>query len=221
VPKDFAGQRGIAFLRDQLRRIVRRELIDEEEISGGDSIFQQLNPLANKRGDGQKLLRQGRETSLLEKWLEEQSEPFNGQRADVLGVKVDCFRVEGRIFRKVDDSVGAVDAFKRESGGELVEREDFAIVFRRPAEQAEKIDEGAREKPGVAVGGDADDRAVLALGELCAVGRNQQRKMRELRRGTPRASKISRCLKVLVRWSWPRMMWLMRRSASSTQEARW
>ena len=27
----------------------------------------------------------------------------------------------------------------------------------------------------------------------------------------PRASKISTCLKVLVRWSWPRMMWLMRK----------
>ena len=36
----------------------------------------------------------------------------------------------------------------------------------------------------------------------------------------PMPSKISRCLKVFVKWSCPRIMWLISRSASSTHEAR-
>ena len=60
----------------------------------------------------------------------------------------------------------------------------LAVIFGRPAEQAEKIDEGFGEKSGVAVGGDADDWAMAALGKLGAVGRDQQRQMRELRRRT-------------------------------------
>src|SRR5437868_1661802 len=36
---------------------------------------------------------------------------------------------------------------------------------------------------------------------------------------TPSASKMSTCLKVFDRWSWPRMTWLILRSASSAQEA--
>ena len=71
-----------------------------------------------------------------------------------------------------------------------------AIVFRRPAQQTQKIDEGFGQKSGVAIGGDADDRAVTAFGELRSIGRDQQRKMRELRRrrARARASKISTCL---------------------------
>ncbi len=56
------------------------------------------------------------------------------------------------------------------------------------------------QKSGVAIGGDADHGAVLALGKLGAIGRDQQRQVRELAAAsTPAASKISTCLKVLVR----------------------
>ncbi len=68
------------------------------------------------------------------------------------------------------------------SGGELVESQEFAIVLGRPAEEAEEVDESLGQKAGIAIGGDADDGPVLALGELGAVGRDEQRKMRKLRR---------------------------------------
>ena len=117
----------------------------------------------------------------------------------MLGVEPDGLGIEGIFFGEIDDGVGAVDAFERESGGEFFEGQELAVVLGRPAEQAEKIDEGLGQKAGIAIGGDADDRAVLALGELGAVGRDQQGKMRELRRLGAEPSKISRCLKVLVR----------------------
>ena len=64
------------------------------------------------------------------------------------------------------------------------QRHIFAIVFRRPAQQAEKVDKSFGQKSGVAIGGDAHDRSVAALGELGSVGRNQQWQMGELRRRT-------------------------------------
>ena len=129
----------------------------------------------------------------------------------------------GRSSVKLTDRVGAIDAFEGEDvRSSSSRRQLLAVVLGRPAEQAQEIDEGLGQEAGVAVGGDADDGTVLALGELGAVGRHEQRQVRERgRRRRPAASKISTCLKVLVRWSWPRMMWVMRRSASSAQEARW
>ena len=38
------------------------------------------------------------------------------------------------------------------------------------------------QEAGIAISGDADDGAVFALGELGAVGGDEQRQMRELRR---------------------------------------
>ena len=96
----------------------------------------------------------------------------------------------------------------------------LAVVFGRPAEQAQEIDESLRQKSGVAIGGDGNHRAVPPLRELAAIGRDQQRQMRELRRLDAAARKIRMCLKVFVRWSCPRTIWLMRRSTSSAQEAR-
>ncbi len=106
----------------------------------------------------------------------------DGQGADVLGVEPDGLGIEGIFFSEVDDGVGAVDAFEREGGGEFVESEELAIVLGRPAEQAEEVDESLRQEAGVAIGGDADDGSVFALGEFGAIGGDQQRKMRELRR---------------------------------------
>ena len=67
----------------------------------------------------------------------------------------------------------------------------LAVVLGRPAEQAEEVDEGVRQEAGVAIGGDADHRAVAALGELGAIGRDQQRQVARTaagRRRRPRRS---------------------------------
>ena len=65
--------------------------------------------------------------------------------------------------------------------------------------QTEEVDKGLGEEAGIAIGGDADNGAVFALGEFGAVGGDEQGKMSELGRRDARASKMSRCLKVLVR----------------------
>src|ERR1019366_3548738 len=83
---------------------------------------------------------------------------------------------------KVSSGVGAIDAFEREGIGEFLQGHLVAIVFWRPAEQAQKVDEGLRKEASIAVSGDADYGTVAALRELRSVGRDQQRKMRELRR---------------------------------------
>ena len=51
----------------------------------------------------------------------------------MLGVEPDCLGIKGVFLGKVDDSVGAVDAFEGESVGEFVKGEEFAVVFGRPA----------------------------------------------------------------------------------------
>ena len=58
----------------------------------------------------------------------------------------------------------------------------LAIIFRRPAQQAQEIDERLGQESCVAIGGDAHDWPVAALRKLGPVRRDQQRKMRELRR---------------------------------------
>src|ERR1039458_6381243 len=111
----------------------------------------------------------------------------NREPADVLGVEPEGFGVEG-FFRcrrglfEIHHGVGAIDAFEREGIGKFLKGHLVTIVFWRPAEQAQKVDEGLRKEAGIAVSGDADYGTVAALRELRSVGRDQQRKMRELRR---------------------------------------
>ncbi len=193
VLEDAAGHGGIATLRrDQLGWVVGGELIEEEEVGGGDGFAEELDALADERGDGEEFFGRWIKACLVEEGLELTAELVDGQGADVLGVEPDGFGVEGVVVRKVDDGVGAVDGFEREGSGELVEGEEFAVVFGRPAEEAEEVDEGRGEEAGVAIGGDADDGAVLALGELGAVGGDEQGKMGELgrlrRRGLRRSA---------------------------------
>ena len=112
--------------------------------------------------------------------------------ANVLGVQPDGFGIESFVRRRgglleIHHGVGAVDAFEGKHIDQFLARHLFAIVFWRPAQQAQKIDEGFRKESGVAVGGDADHRTVAPLGELRSVGRDKQRKMRELRRRGARA----------------------------------
>ena len=101
------------------------------------------------------------------------AELVDGQGADVLTVEADGFRVERIFFGEIDDGVGAVDVFEGEGGGQLFEGQELAIVFGRPAEEAEEVDEGVGKESGIAVSRHANDGSVLALGELGAVGGDQ------------------------------------------------
>ncbi len=92
--EDAASERGIAFLRDQLGRVVRRELGHEEEIGGGDGIAQELDALADERRDGEQLFRGVDQAGLLEEGLELAAELVDGQGADVLGVEPDGLGIE-------------------------------------------------------------------------------------------------------------------------------
>ena len=202
--KDAAGKRGIALLRDQFGRVIRGKLVDKEKIGGGDSIAKQLDALANQRGDGEEPFGRRMEAGPLEERLQFAAELLDGKGADVFSVQPYGLGIERIFLSEIDDGVGAVDALKRESGDELVEGEELAVVLGRPAEKAEEVDECLGQKSGVAIGGDADDGSVPALGEFGAIRGDEQGEMRELGRvntegSGPRASKISRCLKVLVR----------------------
>ncbi len=95
VLEDSAGEGGVALLRDQLGGVVRRELGEEEEVGGGDGIAQELDALANERGDGEELFGRGMEAGLFEEWLDLGAELGDGQGADVLGVEPDGLGVKG------------------------------------------------------------------------------------------------------------------------------
>ena len=98
----------------------------------------------------------------------------------MLGVEPERLGIEGIFLGEVDDGVAAVDALERERVDQFLARHLLAIVLGRPAEQAQEVDERVRQKAGIAIGGDADHGPVVALRELGAVGRDQQRQMREV-----------------------------------------
>ncbi len=128
------------------------------------------------------LLGRGREAGLLEEGQQLGAQSLDGQGADMLGVEPDGLGVEWVLFGEVNHGVGAVDVFQGEGVANLVESEELAVVLGRPAQQAEEVDEGLGEEAGIAIGGHADHGAVLALGELGAVGGDEQGKMGELGR---------------------------------------
>ncbi len=83
------------------------------------------------------------------------------------------FGVDRVGFTEIDHRVAAAYTFKLESVHQFLTGHLLAIVFRAPAQQAEKIHVGMRQETGVAVGGDTNDRAVLTFGKLGSVGRDQ------------------------------------------------
>ena len=107
---------------------------------------------------------------------------FDRHGADVLGVQPHGLGIEGIVFGEIDHRVAAIDAFERERvdqapGGVICSR---SFLGDQPSRQR-KLTNACRQKAGVAIGGHADHRAVAALGKLGAVGRDQQRQVRELR----------------------------------------
>ena len=57
VLKNAASESGIALLGDQVGRVVGSELGQEEEIGRRNSVAQELDALANERGDGEEFFR--------------------------------------------------------------------------------------------------------------------------------------------------------------------
>jgi hypothetical protein len=68
--------------------------------------------------------------------LKKRAELLDRQGADVFGVQPDRLGIERIFLRKIDNSVGAVDALESKSLGQLVQSEKLAVVLGRPAEQA-------------------------------------------------------------------------------------
>ena len=53
--KNFLRHGCVSLLRDQFGRIIGWQLVDEEEVSGGEHVAQQLDALADERRDAQHL----------------------------------------------------------------------------------------------------------------------------------------------------------------------
>src|SRR5260370_11040753 len=84
-------------------------------------------------------------------------------------------------FMKVENRVGAPDPFQRKLLHQFLAREDFFAVRRRPAQQRQEITKGGRNESAIAIGGERNYFAVLALGKLCLIRRQNQRQMSKQR----------------------------------------
>src|SRR5581483_1638772 len=91
------------------------------------------------------------------------------------------FRSGGGLL-EVHNGVRAVDSFQRQDLDQLLPAHFCAVVFGRPSQQTEEVDECFGEKSGVAISCDADDGSVAALRKFGAIRRDKQGKMSELRR---------------------------------------
>ena len=182
VLKNPPGQGRIALLWNQLGRVIRGKFFHKEKIGRCDCIVQQLDTFADERSDGEQFFRRGIEAGLLQERLDAGAKLLDGQRADMLGVEPDGLRIKRVFVTKVNNSVGAVDALECKRRGKLFECEELAVVFGRPAEQAEEVDESLGEESGIAIGGDADYGAMFPFTQLGAVGGDEQREMGEVGR---------------------------------------
>ncbi len=116
--EDAESHSSISLLRNQLGGVVGRELVEEEEVGGGGGIAEELDALADERGDGEYFFWRSLKAGLREEGLDAAAELLDGQGADMLGVEPDGLRVERVFLGEVDHGVGAVDAFESEGGGE-------------------------------------------------------------------------------------------------------
>ena len=143
-----ARESGIATLGGIARRIVGRELRQEEKVGGRDSVSQQLDSFANERRDGEDFFRLGSNPACVKNGAMQRAELVDRQGADMLGVEPDGLWIEGILFCEIHDGVGAVDAFQSEGPSELVEREELAIVLWATSRAGRrKLTKAAAESP--------------------------------------------------------------------------
>ena len=172
-------QRGVAFFRDQFGGLVRRQLRGEEKIGGREHVAQQADALADERRDARHGGLVHRDARPAHHRQQFPGELLGRHGANGLGVEPHRFGIERVGFGEVHHRVAAVDAGQRERLDQVLARHLLAVVLGRPAQQAQEVHEGVRQKARVAISGHADHRAVAPLGKLGSVGRHQQRQVGE------------------------------------------
>src|SRR5437016_6232801 len=100
---------------------------------------------------------------------------------NVLRVQPDSLGIERVLLCKVDHGVRLINSLEGKCLDQLLACQLLAVVFWRPSEQTQEIDERLRQKAGIAIRSDAHHRPVPALGQLGAIRRHKQRKVSELR----------------------------------------
>ena len=110
----------------------------------------------------------------LEEWSRELDESIDGHLRDVLAV-------QPKTLVEIESSIAPIDFFELEKLYHFIDVDLFAIVFRRPAEEAKIIAHGFGGIALLDISGDA--RARIALAHLRTVAIQDQRDMRKMRRG--------------------------------------
>ncbi len=116
--QDAVRQGCIALLRNQVGRVIRRQLGKKEKIGGGDSIAQELDALADQRGDSEHLFWRWMKAGLLEEGLQAATQLSTGRARMCSALSHTALAIEGIVLCEIHDRIGAVDAFERERGSE-------------------------------------------------------------------------------------------------------
>ena len=143
--KDAAGQGGIALLRNQLGRVVRRELGNKEEVGGGDGFAQELDALADERGDGEELFRRGMEAGLLEEGLQMLRLSSSTGRARMCSaLSQTALGSKGSSSVKLTTALARLTPSSVKAAVSSSRVRNSRSFFGRPAEEAEEVDESLR-----------------------------------------------------------------------------
>ncbi len=84
----------VSLLRDEFDCVVGRQLIDEEEIGGGEHLAQQLDALTDERGDSKHSLGRDVEPSFAHDWQQALAQVFDAQSSNVFRVEPERFGIE-------------------------------------------------------------------------------------------------------------------------------
>ena len=168
--------------------------IDKEEIGGGDGVAQQLDALANERRDRDAFFR-----SCVEACAARRRAPARSLSSSTGSARMCSAFSQTALGSKGSSSVKLTTALERLTPSSVKASVSSSSVMNSRSflgdqpSRHRKLMNACGRKPGIAIGGDADHRAVLALRKLGAIGRNQQRQMRETaaarRRGLQRSAR--------------------------------
>src|SRR5262249_59538672 len=115
---------------------------------------------------------------------------FHRQSANVLRIQPHRLWIK-RLLRgccrllEIHYCVGSINTLQRERFHQLLQAQLFPIIFRRPPEQAQKIDKSLGQEPCIPISRNAHPWPVTTLRKLGAIRRNQQRQMCKLRQFGP------------------------------------
>ena len=160
-----SAMRGIAFFRESVRRRRRARARREEEIGDRQDVAQQTDALLDERSDLQHLRR------VLSRRLDERAAARRPVRrrawcGSCSALSQTALASKGSSSVKLTTALLRLTPSKEKACDQFFARHLLAVVLGRPAEQAEEIHEGVRQKTGIAIGGDGNHGAVDALGKL-------------------------------------------------------